>query len=255
MYADCEETAMKITEYTLPAPLKKTCRAALLSDLHTKIPEGLLETIASHKPDIITIAGDLIDCRTETEDHALCSAEGFEAMLHFLKNLAALAPVFYAGGNHDILSKEQKARIARTGVRFLDNESACFGDLTIGGLSSGYGNKIQSRWAKTPPPDLSFLDRFEKLGGCKLLLSHHPEYYPCYLRERDIDFIFSGHAHGGQWRFFGRGVFAPGQGLFPRYTAGVHEKRLVISRGLGNHTIIPRLFNPLELIFVTLTPR
>lgn len=246
---------MKITEYTLPAPLKKPCTIALLSDLHTKIPEGLLEKIASRKPDLITIAGDLIDFQTETKEHALCSADGFDTMLRFLKDLAALAPVFYAGGNHDILSKEQKARIARTGARFLDNEAALLGELAIGGLSSGYGHKIQSRWAETPPPDLAFLDRFEKIGGCKLLLSHHPEYYPRYLRERNIDFIFSGHAHGGQWRFFGRGVFAPGQGLFPRYTAGVHENRLVISRGLGNHTVIPRLFNPLELVFVTLMPR
>jgi predicted MPP superfamily phosphohydrolase len=46
-------------------------------------------------------------------------------------------------------------------------------------------------------------------------------------------------------------VFAPDQGLFPKYTSGVHEGRLVISRGLSNTvTPIPRLFNSRELVVV-----
>ena len=60
----------------------------------------------------------------------------------------------------------------------------------------------------------------------------------------------SGHAHGGQWRIFGRGVYAPGQGIFPKYTSGVIDGRCVISRGLSNHTHVPRIFNPPELVMV-----
>ena len=246
---------MKITEYTLSAPLSRTHTIALLSDLHTRVPKGLVASLRECRPDLIAIAGDLIDFHTEDSQHALCSFEGFETMLDLLRRLSSIAPVYYAGGNHDILAPEHKQAVLKTGTHFLDNEAERRGEFVIGGLSSGYGRLPQSRWAKTPPPDLGFLDRFEKQNGFKLLLSHHPEYYPRYLKERKIDLIFSGHAHGGQWRIFGRGLFAPGQGLFPRYTAGVHEDRLVISRGLGNHTIIPRLFNPPELVYVLLSPK
>ena len=62
--------------------------------------------------------------------------------------------------------------------------------------------------------------------------------------------MVSGHAHGGQWRIFGRGVFAPGQGLFPKYTSGIHDGRLVISRGLKKSGTIPRIFNSPELVII-----
>ena len=84
-----------------------------------------------------------------------------------------------------------------------------------------------------------------------MLLCHHPEYYEKYLKDRPIDLIVSGHAHGGQWRFFGRGVLAPGQGLFPKYTYGVHDDRLVIGTGLKKGSVlIPRLFNSPEVVFI-----
>ena len=72
-----------------------------------------------------------------------------------------------------------------------------------------------------------------------------------------MDLVFSGHAHGGQFRlpFLGRGLVAPGQGLFPRYTEGVHERNgttMIISRGLGNSVIPVRLFNQPEIVCVKL---
>ena len=87
--------------------------------------------------------------------------------------------------------------------------------------------------------------------GYHLLLCHHPEYFDRYLRDYPIDLTVSGHAHGGQWRVFGRGVYAPDQGLFPKYTSGLHEDRLVISRGVANTVpFAPRLFNPCEVVTV-----
>ena len=107
------------------------------------------------------------------------------------------------------------------------------------------------------PAESSWLDGFEKEDGYKILLCHHPEYW-CLrepmLRDRKIDLVLSGHAHGGQWRFWGRGVFAPGQGLFPEYTSGIHygqDCRMIISRGLSNpYRFIPRFGNPCEVVYV-----
>ena len=84
-------------------------------------------------------------------------------------------------------------------------------------------------------------------------MCHHPEYYEWYPIIKSADLVLSGHAHGGQWRFFGRGVYAPGQGLWPKYTKGVYDGRLVVSAGCSNSTTpVPRLFNPSEVVFVSL---
>ncbi|MDO4272352.1 MAG: hypothetical protein Q4D16_01675 [Eubacteriales bacterium] len=65
-----------------------------------------------------------------------------------------------------------------------------------------------------------------------------------------IDLVLSGHAHGGQWRIGRQGIYAPGQGWFPKLTGGVADGRMVISRGLSNTTKIPRFFNPREIVMV-----
>ena len=74
------------------------------------------------------------------------------------------------------------------------------------------------------------------------------------LSNRDIDLVLSGHAHGGQFRLFGQGFFAPGQGWFPKYTSGIHHGkhgRMIISKGMANTVkFAPRLFNPTEVVYI-----
>jgi predicted MPP superfamily phosphohydrolase len=115
--------------------------------------------------------------------------------------------------------------------------------MVIGGLSSGINGKENT-------PDTQLLQRFAAEEGYHLLLCHHPEYYVPHVKPTGIELTVCGHAHGGQWRFFGIAVYAPGQGLFPRYTSGVLEDRCVISRGIGDHTWIPRIGNRRELIII-----
>ena len=127
-------------------------------------------------------------------------------------------------------------------------EGGSTGPLVIGGLGSGLLNPGHA-------PDMAWLDDFTATPGYKLLLCHHPEYFDRHLRPYPIDMIVSGHAHGGQWRIFGRGVYAPDQHLFPKYTSGVHEGRLVISRGVANTVSpIPRFFNRREVVMVECEP-
>ena len=50
------------------------------------------------------------------------------------------------------------------------------------------------------------------------------------------------------------GLVSPGQGWFPKYTSGVHEKdrsQMVVSRGLGNSVVPVRIFNQPEIVVVT----
>jgi len=116
-------------------------------------------------------------------------------------------------------------------------------------LTSSYaeGTKIEKLESKIH--ELSQDDNF------KVLLSHRPELFDIYSKN-NIDIIFSGHAHGGQFRIpFIGGIIAPDQGLFPKYTSGQYNEgnsSMFVSRGIGNSIIPVRIFNPPEIISVTL---
>lgn len=74
--------------------------------------------------------------------------------------------------------------------------------------------------------------------------------------EYPFDLILSGHTHGGQVRLpFINGLYAPNQGIFPRYGGGLYkhnETTHIISRGLSVMRFPPRIGNPPELVIITL---
>lgn len=92
-------------------------------------------------------------------------------------------------------------------------------------------------------------------GGFRILLTHRPELLNVYSKY-DLDLVFTGHAHGGQVRLpIIGGMFAPGQGVHPKYTKGVYKEgmtQMVLSRGIGNSKFPFRINNRPEIIFVTL---
>ena len=187
-----------------------------------------------------------------------------ENVLPFLSACCGIAPTYLSLGNHELyLTEEDLALIADTGVVVLDNEwRAVTADLLIGGLTSGYVMRQRAhlsshRLTASTERDIvstSWLSDFAAQPGFKILLSHHPEYYP--LVPSKVNLILSGHAHGGQWRFYDpfkriwRGVLAPGQGWFPKWTKGVYDGKLVVSAGLSNTTWIPRINNLTEIVYI-----
>jgi uncharacterized protein len=235
-------------------------RAAVVADLHDAPYKKIIDALRRIEPDLILVPGDLTE--DLTEESSGCDSPGRPG-LGFLSEAAAIAPTFYAWGNHETgaghvnLNNSARDRTAppsvcahwlesirKSGVVLLDQSYVSRNGLVLGGLRSGLLNEGRV-------PDIGWLDDFCRAPGYRILLCHHPEYYDLYLRDYPIDLFVSGHAHGGQWRLFGRGIFAPDQGLFPKYTDGIHEGRLVISRGLSNTVApIPRLFNPRELVVV-----
>ena len=91
--------------------------------------------------------------------------------------------------------------------------------------------------------------------GYRILLSHRPERMKLYA-EAGVDLVFSGHAHGGQFRIpFLGGVIAPDQGLFPEYDSGLYEQdgtAMLVSRGIGNSIIPLRICNRPEILVAQL---
>ena len=236
------------THHYLPiTPNGKQLRIGLVADLHGCPFEKLVKRLRTESPDIILVAGDLM----EDTDLADEKASGYA----FLRACAEIAPTYYSFGNHETVgprkkrkgaldvSEETRARIANTGATLLHDESVLWNGIRICGLTSGL-TKTENH------PNEAVLSEFAAAEEFRILICHHPEYYEPYIRSTNIELTVCGHAHGGQWRFFGRGVYAPGQGIFPKYTSGVIDGRCVISRGVGDHTRILRFCNPRELVVI-----
>ena len=140
------------------------------------------------------------------------------------------------------------------GVIFLDNRDC---ELTVKGQKLLIGG-MPTRY------DLEWLEQFSQKDGVKILICHHPDYYPKYIKNTNRNtfaLIVAGHAHGGQWRLFSRGgrkrgipVFAPGQGLFPRCAYGQYDN-MIVSAGVSNTANIPRFGNPCEVVMIQLIQR
>ncbi len=227
-----------------------------ISDLHNKSfgknQEYLLKKVRIAEPDIIVITGDLVDRRKYNLDIAM----------KFIDGAMKIAPVYYVSGNHEAWSKDYKnisQRLLDYGVKILDDNKVALKEgkyeIEILGLSDP--DFLTSNYLEGT--DLSKLkEELSKLSDDSLfqiLLSHRPELFDLYA-DANIDLIFSGHAHGGQFRIpFIGGLVAPDQGLFPKYTSGAYvqnQSTLIVSRGLGNSIIPVRILNRPEIIKVTL---
>lgn len=210
-----------------------------------------LKLISEERPDFILCPGDIFNIT----DKKSVLAESNISGMNFLRECKKIAPVIISSGNHErSFSDENKELLHSEGIILLNNEYFSENGIYIGGLSSPY-TMHKTKYITPPTPDLEFIDSFSRLEGLKILLCHHPEYWKKYISEFPIDLTLSGHAHGGQWCIFGRGVYAPGQGVFPKYTSGVHRSEngsLIISRGMRNSVPYPRFFNPCEIVFITL---
>lgn len=215
--------------------IPENLRLAVVSDLHSLPFDDVADTLA--RCDAILVPGDLVNRHSNDYSEAL----------RFLREVPDLAPVFYSIGNHErkcAYADEWRGLVAESRVTLLDNREELFRGIRIGGLSSTASHR----------GDKAFLDRFEKEPGFRLLLCHHPEMYRDDVAGRDIDLTLCGHAHGGQIRILGRGIYAPGQGFFPKLTSGWYDgDRMFVSRGMTNGPGVPRINNPCELVVLELT--
>ncbi len=222
-----------------------------ISDLQNKTfgrrQKALLQKVRQSQPDCIVITGDFLDRHEGRTD-----VVGAMALIH---TLVAYAPVYFVSGNHEHQSGEWETlaeALVKARVTVLDNGKSIIarnGDtITLLGLADKSANRCYDLLLHSLMAGQE--DSFN------ILLSHRPELFEAYVRE-GIDLVFSGHAHGGQLviPFLRRGIFAPHQGFFPKYTEGMYERAgtvMVVSRGLGNSSFPFRLFNRPELIELTL---
>nr|WP_141719839.1 metallophosphoesterase [Domibacillus iocasae] len=222
-------------------------RIVQLSDLHSKSfgdqQQVLAEKVKAQRPDVLFFTGDLIDLRRGDEEN------GYTLMEEMMK----IAPVYFVTGNHEWqVFEEKEKRLREMGVNVLRNESVTLqheGDtINLIGIDDPLitetAEALQTAW-KT----------MESTEQYTILLSHRPELFSLYA-DANMDLTFTGHAHGGQIRIpFVGGLFAPGQGFFPDYTAGAHtidSSTMIVNRGLGNSMAPQRIFNRPEIVVTQL---
>ncbi len=259
---------MKISKYKIETDKKGiSLKIAVVSDLHARSYKKVVEALERIKPDAILMPGDIVEIAADYMNKR--NQNG----LNFLEVASRIAPCYYCYGNHEIFYSHAKFGHPKTpdpklGAEYLDrinsyginlvndkyteikfsgkNDNQNFEKILVGGLVCG---RDMDPSLNMPLPNFEFLSEFNAEAGFKILLCHYPHYYEKYLKGSSFDLILSGHAHGGQWRFFGRAVYAPHQGILPQYTSGIYDGRHIISRGASNNVKpIPRLFNPCEVL-------
>lgn len=221
-----------------------------ISDLQNNNWGGKLEKLVEREePDIILITGDLLDSYNTKIDLGL----------KFVEDIIKYSKVFFVTGNHEAKISDYEdfeRKLKNLGVRVLNDEVFEFfykdTKINILGISDPYfiSNKKHERIVMEKLQKLNYDNSFT------ILLSHRPEHFKLYTN-RGIDLVFSGHAHGGQFiiPFINRGLFAPNQGIFPKYTGGLYEDentKMIVSRGLGNSKLRYRINNIPELVVVEL---
>ena len=229
-----------LTVEGLPAAFH-LARVAVVADVH--LPQKLVSVkrlvraLTLQKPDAILIPGDL------TNSYVDFDAGGLRQLADAL---VAIAPCFAVPGNHELRHNREplyRQILTEAGVHYMCDSYAVWernGEtLTLYGM----GKKKPAPLTVDNQPSIA--------------LAHHPELMP-YYKQAGWNIVVCGHAHGGHARMGQASLFAPGQGFFPKYTAGVHtegDTRMIISRGLGNSSIPWRVGNPPHLPLLILSAK
>ena len=231
-------------------------RIAVLSDVHAAVfgenNERLVAEVKAAEPDIIAITGDFIDGYEKlSTDIQLEIAEAL------VTDLTQIAPVYYITGNHDWDSgaiRPLLAMLDECGVQVLRNRYKL--------LESG-GETIVLAGTDDPngPADMikprEFVEKIVNVEGQRfiVMLEHRNNNLELY-GELGVDLVLSGHAHGGLIRLpFTDGLIGQKRDWFPTYTNGVYangDTNMLVSRGLGNHTGLPRFLNNPHLVVAVL---
>lgn len=260
-----EIRTFRITHYDVTSEklngLEKERKVLFLTDLHNNCygrqNEKLIGAVREQHPDLILIGGDML---VGLKGAPTKVAEGF------VREIAKICPIYYANGNHEFRLKidpeiygETYARYKSTleglGVHFLENAHA---DLLWDECSVQiHGLEIPREcYKKFGKRELTPEEVAERIGAAdpskyQILLVHNPMYMNIY-QNWGADLILSGHLHGGVVRIPGLGgVITPQFRMFPKHSGELTvdgDTSIVVSKGLGTHTIKIRFLNPAEIV-------
>lgn len=251
-----------VKEYTVhSSKLKEDHSFLFISDLHSrsygKDNSKLFDAINKYNVEGALFAGDIMTANVGTDN---------SNAIYFVNRLSKMMPIYYGIGNHELRADTNRKKygdlldvylkgIDESKVKFMDNESRNINEISVHGLSIDEPYYI--KFVKLNM-DAGYVEK--KLGTFdkdkfNILLAHDPEYAESYACS-DADLILSGHFHGGIAKIPGiGGVISPRLVLFPKYSGGLYKvgnSTLIVSNGLGMHSMPIRFLNPSELVVIHL---
>lgn len=259
--------SLEAEEYTISSDrINSEVKLALISDLHDHTfgekNEELVQMLKEQEPDLILMAGDIINDISKDSHVAV----------ELIEQVKDIAPVYYSLGNQeedyigrgtsDLLNELKDA-----GAIVLDES---YQDIQVNGNAIRLGGMYDYAFAldgnntttkESMRPSLyQFLTDFQDTDSYRLMMAHRPDsfIFGDAAKTWEIDLVVSGHNHGGQviLPFLG-GIYGGDQGWFPKYVDGVHHfkkvKNMVITRGLGSgEEKLPRFNNKPEVVMIYL---
>ncbi len=241
---------------------KRDFRIVQISDLHDKSygrgNASLIDRIDGLAPDLILMTGDIMTADRHREKDRNADA--------LVLSLAGRYPVYFSLGNHEDKMKNRPDRFGdiyaeaaacycAAGVHILDNESIDVEDygLRISGLS--FKREFFKHLGSSVPEVSSVRELIgsRNTDNMQILLAHNPLFFDTYV-SWGADLVLAGHVHGGIIRIPGLGgMLSPDCTFFPKYDGGMFRKdgtTMIVSRGLGTHSLPVRINNPGELVCI-----
>ena len=244
-WIETENIKVKIND--LPKELSGL-KIAHISDVHlpknASTVECIVNKVKQEKPDVIVMTGDIID---GSADLKTCGLD------KLCKGLSEIAKTYAVIGNHEFNSghvPEWTNILTDNNIKVIDEKIEIYTknnkSIAIAGLKDGTDYE---------PKDFKTAKAIKTMP--LILLAHRPKLLAGYSNNINPSIVFSGHAHGGQFRIpiINKGIIAPNQGLFPKYTSGLYiynNTKMIVSRGLGNSIIPIRLNNRPHLPIIEL---
>jgi len=232
-----------------------------ITDLHGRSPHkinvDIWKKLQKMRFDMVVITGDMVvNDMMQIAPH-----------LNGLYQMAQRVPVFYVDGNHEVYFYEELAKLLRNlGVTVLNNRQ---GNFAVGPVNERANSVVSVAGFR----DYNFLaahkfrgvwdliDNIGRNGQFHIILTHQPQIFDWFCAKRSSirsALVLAGHTHGGQVRLpFMPTLFAPGQGILPKYGDGWYANpdgrlKMYISRGVGSTVFSLRIFNPPEVALIEL---
>lgn len=236
-------------------------RILMLSDLHCNPlickNERVIARLKAEAPDVILLAGDMISKYGKKENLRVPA---------FLKKLTGIAPVVYGMGNHEEVLRtnfpeqfaEYRKSVEDMGISFPDNETVSLvlqgKNVEFAGLTLKHEYYFKKKRQELPAEATAEL--FIETPENTILLAHFPDHFPAYAKLAPL--VVSGHNHGGIIRLpIVGGIISP-QLYLPPYTRGCYsegDSTMVVSAGIGSHSLPARLFNRIEYCIINTKTR
>ena len=234
--AATRDRCVEYTETAVTSPkLPTACegyKIAFLTDIHAASPEflrGIVQELNRRQIDLLLLGGDF-----------LYKKNGAQRALQILSHVRTRDGIWGVRGNHDRQNGLFDA-MRRLGMHPLRNS----GTLLPNGIYLAGVDDWRTSW-----PDA---DRALAGAGSEhltILLSHNPD-AAMQPSARKADIVLCGHTHGGQVTLFGlwapsltltRHITSYGQKFRGGWTQTPLSSHVFVSRGIGSHSGIPRIF-------------